>query len=186
MARRKNAEHSAKRVNYGEDRWGPGKPTASRPARRSRRKVTRDSYLLVKDQDIFDLVNSMPIDQMKVLAGRFAVIASIIRAETTWPAGAVRIAGTSRAAKSLGDGEERAAAADQMKKIEKIERIGRESRAKGFRKIVSAIKQGLGAGRDYTARTTALAVVAEAFHNTGDYFRAFDEFCAAVLAMRKR
>jgi len=173
-----------------------GRSSSSRPGRLATRTMTRDWGLLVKDQDILDLVNSTRIDRTEELAGRFDAIASIIGTER----------GDIRSLDSALDEDSPDAAAKEGKpraiapavrsgttssarvraKIREIERIGRESRARRFREIVSAIIQGLAAGDVWSARHTARAVVAETFANTPAYFQALDQFCCVVRALRER
>lgn len=57
-----------------------------------------------------------------------------------------------------------------------IDKIAKESRAAGFRKVVSAIRQGLAEGNAWSARYTARTVIGEAFRHTPAYFQALDAF----------
>jgi hypothetical protein len=137
---------------------------------------------------------------MQELAARFDAIAAIVSA------GAMRVKGNELATKSrissIEDSSHDATPApksgnhsnagtaatgsqtDSRRRIADIRKIGRESRAEGFRKIVAAIIRGLKSGDRWSARYTARAVVKSAFANTTDYFRALEEFCFAVRALR--
>jgi hypothetical protein len=164
--------------------------------------MTRDWGLLVKDQDILDLVNSLPAVRMEELASRFDAIAAIVSTD------AMRVKGNERAAKTRISSIEEDAShgatpapkssnhsnagtaatssqADSRRLIADIRKIGRESRAEGFRRIVEAIIRGLKRGDRWSARYTARAVVKSAFANTSDYFQALEEFCLAVRALRR-
>jgi hypothetical protein len=61
-----------------------------------------------------------------------------------------------------------------------IERIAKKSRAAAFRKVISGIKRGVASGESWSARHTARAVIAEAFHHTPAYFLALDAFIASL------
>jgi hypothetical protein len=112
--------------------------------------MTREWGLLVKDQEILDLVGTCNAHTLYRLAARFVAID------------------------------------DALKKndIRAISKIEKESRAAGFRKVVAAIKRGLAEGDAWSARHTARAVVAEAFHYTPAYFQALDAFAKAVVSGR--
>jgi len=66
-----------------------------------------------------------------------------------------------------------------------INKIEKESRAAAFRKVIAAIKVGLANGEAWSARRTARAVIAEAFHHTPSYFQALDAFTAFVDGYKK-
>ena len=98
--------------------------------------------MLVRDQDILDLVGTCNARTIYPLAARFVRVLDAIKKND----------------------------------IGTISRIERESRAAGFRKVVAAIKRGLAEGDAWSARHTARAVIAEAFHYTPAYFQALDAF----------
>ena len=64
--------------------------------------------------------------------------------------------------------------------------IEKESRAASFRKVVTGINRGLSQGHVWSARHTARAVIAEAFHHTPAYFQALDTFTTALMVKRLR
>jgi hypothetical protein len=102
----------------------------------------RDWGLLVKDQDILDLVGTCNAHTLYPLAARFVRVLDAIKKND----------------------------------IGAISKIERESRAATFRKVVAAIKRGLAEGDAWSARHTARAVIAEAFHYTPAYFQALAAF----------
>jgi hypothetical protein len=107
--------------------------------------MTRDWSLLVKDQNILDLVGTCNALTLYPLAARFVAIDDAIKKND----------------------------------IGAISKIEKQSRAAGFRKVVAAIKRGLAEGDAWSARHTARAVIAEAFHYTPAYFQALDGFMAS-------
>ena len=176
------------------------------------RRFTRDQGLLVSDEDIHDFVGHLKWGQIEEVAGRFDEIASIIFEDIhTDPADAATVTskrgstGSTRAPSAAsgleensvgGSAVEESTTAGQTlaqriaervpRKAPKIRKIGRESRARDYRKIVAAIEQAVRSGDGFAARRTAEAVVEEAFQYTSFYCRAMEEFCLSLRAMRKR
>ena len=168
--------------------------------------------MLVSDEDIHDFVGHLRWGQIEEVAGRFDEIASIIfEGLHTHPADAATVTskggstGSPRApgaaSGSEQDSVEGSAVRESMtagqtlaeriaervpQKAPKIRKIGRESRARDYRKIVAAIEQAVRSGDGFSARRTAEAVVEEAFQYTSIYCRAMEEFCLSLRAMRKR
>lgn len=108
--------------------------------------MTRDWSLLVRDQDILDLLGTCNAHTLYPLAARFVAIHDAIKKND----------------------------------IAAINKIEKESRAAGFRKVVAAIKRGMARGDGWSAGYTARAVIAEAFRYTPAYFQALDAFKAVV------
>jgi len=184
-------------------------PSGKRPRRR---RFTRDQGFLVSDEDIHDFVGHLKWGQIEEVAGRFDEIACVIFEDLhTGRSGAATVtskggsSGSPRASdralgsekESVGDSavQESTTSGQTLaqriaervpQKVPKIRKIGRESRARDYRKIVAAIEQAVRSGDGFSARRTAEAVVEEAFQYTSIYCRAMEEFCLSLRAMRKR
>ncbi|HEY6327954.1 MAG TPA: hypothetical protein VI756_01365 [Blastocatellia bacterium] len=143
---------------------------------RGRPPFTRDWGLLVTDQDILNFVGHLNGGQLREVAGRFDEIACIILEAR---AGELR--------SGVGGGQESGERTLTLSPIlSKIRKIGRESRAREYRKIVTEIEEGVRSGDGFSAQVTAEAVVAEVFQYTSWYYRAMEEFCLSLRAMRKK
>ncbi|HEY6329647.1 MAG TPA: hypothetical protein VI756_09920 [Blastocatellia bacterium] len=179
-------------------------PSGKRPRRRHR--FTRDRGLLVRDEDIHDFVGHLKWGQIEEVAGRFDEIACTIfedlhtdlsgEAASKGSTGSSRAPGSAsgveggRKAGSTGSRETGQTLVQRIaervpRKAPKIRKIGRESRAKDFRKIVEAIEEAVRAGDGFSARNTAEAVVEEAFQYTSIYCKALEEFCLSLRKMRR-
>ncbi|HKV39447.1 MAG TPA: hypothetical protein VJX67_09555 [Blastocatellia bacterium] len=199
---RKSSDKKGRTRNAVAD--GRQVPSGKHPRRT--RRFKRDQGLLVRDEDIHDFVGRLSLHQLSEVAGRFDEIACVIfedlhtdlagEATSKGPSGSPRAPG--RASGSEGDsaaGSMGATEAGQTlpqriaervpQKAPKIRRIGRESRAHDYRKIVAAIEEAVRSGDGFSARRTAEAVVEEAFRYTPFYSRAMEEFCVSLRAMRR-
>ncbi|HEY6328724.1 MAG TPA: hypothetical protein VI756_05265 [Blastocatellia bacterium] len=185
-----------------------GRQAPSGKTARRRLRSTRDRGLLVRDEDIHDFVGHLKWGQIDEVAGRFDEIACTIffedphtdladEATSKGPSGSPRAPGSAsglegdRKAGSMGAMEARQTLAQRIaervpRKAPKIRKIGRESRARDYRKIVAAIEEAVRSGDGFSARNTAEAVVEEAFQYTSIYCKALKEFCLSLRAMRKQ
>ncbi|HKV39783.1 MAG TPA: hypothetical protein VJX67_11270 [Blastocatellia bacterium] len=147
----------------------------SPPGKRRRRRLrfTRDLGLLVRDEDIHNFVGHLKWGQLTEVAGRFDAIACLIFEDLHTQPIEARQTLAQRIAERV------------PRKVPKIRKIGRESRARDYRKIVKAIEEAVRAGDGFSARRTAEAVVEEAFRYTSYYSRAMEEFCLSLRAMRR-
>ncbi|HYL98614.1 MAG TPA: hypothetical protein VEZ90_06640 [Blastocatellia bacterium] len=109
-------------------------------------KITREYGLLVKDQDILDLIWKSTRSEIYVLAERVLAIQDAIDAYDIRAITAV------------------------------AESVAKESGERGFRKLVKAIKQGVMDGETWCAGFTTRVLLSEAFSKTPEYFRAQREF----------
>ncbi|HEY6329650.1 MAG TPA: hypothetical protein VI756_09935 [Blastocatellia bacterium] len=162
--------------------------------------------MLVRDEDIHDFIGHLKWGQIEEVAGRFDEIACIIfedlhtdlpgEVASKGPSGSSRAPGSAsglegdRKAGSMGAMDTGQTIAQRIaarvpKNAPKIRKIGRESQARDYRKIVAAIEEAVRSGDGFSARNTAEAVVEEAFQYTSIYCKALEEFCLSLRKMRR-
>ena len=136
---RKSSKKRASRASKDEADGSEGpKPAGKRPRRRHR--FVRGRGLLVRDEDILNFAGHLKSHQIIEVAGRFDATANIIFEDIhTDPAGQTFM---QRVAERV------------PLKVPKIRKIASESRARDYRKIATAIEEGVRSGDGFSARRT--------------------------------